>query len=86
MLQGKHYINIWSSLQAKDDSIIQPYLALNLMDGSALIGLHYSKPVGGTNDKFEIYTGMYSAQGSRNSEFATFGATVGIYTGFKYYL
>ena len=86
MLQGKHYINIWSSLQAKDDSIIQPYLALNLMDGSALIGLHYSKPVGGTNDKFEIYTGMYSAQGSRNSEFALFGATVGIYTGFKYYL
>ncbi|EPK9525180.1 hypothetical protein NOX19_004964, partial [Klebsiella aerogenes] len=86
MLQGRHYINSWLSLQNTDHSTFQPYLVMNLVDGSALIGTHYIKPVKGLGERVEIYSGFYSALGHRDSEFALFGETLGIYVGFKYYL
>lgn len=86
MLQGRHYINSWLSLQNTDHSTFQPYLVMNLVDGSALIGTHYIKPVKGLGERVEIYSGFYSALGHRDSEFALFGETLGVYIGFKYYL
>lgn len=86
MLQGRHYITSWLSLQNADRSTLQPYLVMNLVDGSALIGTHYINPLKGLSDQAEMYTGLYSAFGSRDSEFALFGETLGVYVGFKYYL
>lgn len=86
LLQGKHYINSWVSFQNDDNSTIQPYFVMNLVDGSALFGTHISKPLKGLDDHAEIYTGLYSAIGDSDSEFALFGETLGIYFGFKYYL
>jgi len=86
MLQGRHYVNTWGSLQNKGSSVIQPYLVMNLLDNSTLLGIHYVKPLKGANDQAEFYMGLYSAQGSKNSEFELFGDTVGVYFGFKYYL
>jgi len=56
------------------------------VDKSALVGIHYHKPLKGMDEKAEIYTGWYSALGSKDSEFALFGETLGIYAGFKYHL
>lgn len=86
MLQGRHYINSWLSLQNADHSTLQPYLVMNVVDGSSLIGTHYIKPLKGLGERVEIYTGFYSALGRRDSEFALFGETLGVYVGFKYYL
>ena len=86
MLQGRHYITSWLSLQNADHSTLQPYLVMNLVDGSALVGTHYINPLKGLSDQAEIYTGLYSAFGSHDSEFALFGETLGVYVGFKYYL
>ncbi|MGR7197638.1 hypothetical protein ACU63M_16110 [Klebsiella aerogenes] len=86
MLQGRHYITSWLSLQNADHSTLQPYLVMNLVDGSALVGTHYINPLKGLSDQAEMYTGLYSAFGSRDSEFALFGETLGVYVGFKYYL
>lgn len=70
MLQGRHYITSWLSLQNADHSTLQPYLVMNLVDGSALVGTHYINPLKGLSDQAEIYTGLYSAFGSHDSEFA----------------
>ncbi|MCP5634994.1 hypothetical protein NL380_29065, partial [Klebsiella pneumoniae] len=73
MLQGKHYLNAWSSVQFTHQIAAQPYLILNLMDQSTLTGLHLSAPLTFIDDQLEAYTGVYSALGSANSEFAFFG-------------
>lgn len=86
MLQGKHYVNAYASLLHVDGVTLQPYLVMNIVDGSALAGAHVVKPLKGLNDGAEIYGGLYSALGSRDSEFALFGETLGIYAGFKYHL
>jgi len=86
MLQGKHYLNAWSSVQFTHQITAQPYLILNLMDKSSMAGLHLSAPLTFIDDQLEAYTGVYSALGSANSEFAFFGDVAGGYVGFKYYL
>lgn len=86
MLQGKHYLNAYASFQYKEGSSIQPYLIMNLVDSSTLVGMHYARPLKGLNDKAEMYTGFYSAIGSEDSEFSLYGETIGIYAGFKYHL
>lgn len=86
MLQGKHYVNAYASFRNDDRSTLQPYLVMNIVDQSALIGTHYVKPLTGMDDKAEVYTGLYSALGSQTSEFALFGETIGVYAGFKYHL
>ncbi|RTN66908.1 hypothetical protein [Enterobacter hormaechei] len=86
MLQGKHYLNAWPSVQFTHQIAAQPYLILNLMDQSTLTGLHLSAPLTFIDDQLEAYTGVYSALGSANSEFAFFGDVAGGYVGFKYYL
>lgn len=86
MLQGKHYINAFASLLSEDQSALQPYLVMNLVDGSVLLGTHYVKPLKGMNDKAEVFTGVYSALGQDDSEFSLFGETFGVYAGFKYHL
>lgn len=86
MLQGKHYLNAWASLPLAGESTLQPSLVVNLVDGSTLLGLHYSTPLSTISNQLEAYAGGYSALGSRYSEFALFGDTLGLYLGFKYYL
>lgn len=86
MLQGKHYINAWSSMQFTHQIKMQPYFILNLMDKSSMAGLHISAPLTAIDDQLEAYTGVYSSLGSANSEFAFFGDVAGAYVGFKYYL
>ncbi|MFK0372178.1 hypothetical protein [Enterobacter sichuanensis] len=86
MLQGKHYLNAWSSVQFTHQIALQPYFILNLMDKSTMAGLHISAPLTFIDDQLEAYTGVYSALGSANSEFAFFGDVAGGYVGFKYYL
>lgn len=86
MLLGKHYINAYASLLNGDKSSLQPYLIMNVVDRSILVGTHYIKPLQGLDDKAEVYTGLYSALGSKDSEFALFGETLGVYAGFKYHL
>lgn len=86
MLQGKHYLNAWASLPLAGESTLQPSLVVNLIDGSTLLGLHYSTPLSAISNQLEAYAGGYSALGSRYSEFALFGDTLGLYLGFKYYL
>lgn len=85
-LQGKHYLSAYASLPLAGQSTLQPSLVFNLMDQGALLGLHYSVPLSQINQQLEAYAGAYSALGSRYSEFALFGDTVGLYLGFKYYL
>jgi hypothetical protein len=84
-LLGKHYINLYASILMDDKSSLQPYAVINMMDKSSMLGVHYNKPLEQTDGKLEIYTGAYTAQGSRDSEFALFGDTAGIYSGFKYH-
>ncbi len=86
MLQGKHYLNAWASLLSDDQSRLQPYLTVNLMDSSAMLGVHYSTPLNSIDERLEAYTGVFTSQGSSDSEFALFGDTLGVYLGFKYYL
>lgn len=86
MLQGKHYLNAYASFLSDDKSTLQPYLTMNMVDGSALLGIHHVKPLKGMDDKAEIYTGLFSSLGSDDSEFALFGDTLGMYAGFKYHL
>jgi hypothetical protein len=86
MLQGKHYLNVYASLQLMGQSTLQPLLVFNLGDQSMLLGLHFSTPLNSIDNQLEAYVGAYSAQGSRYSEFALFGDTIGLYLGFKYYL
>lgn len=86
MLQGKHYMNAWSSVQFRHQISVQPYFILNLMDKSSMAGVHFSAPLTVIDDRLEAYTGVYSALGSANSEFAFFGDVAGGYVGFKYYL
>ena len=86
MLQGKHYLNAWASLQAGGDIALRPYLVLNLVDTSTLAGLHVSAPLNAINDSLEAFGGFYAALGAADSEFALFGESVGMYVGLKYYL
>jgi hypothetical protein len=86
MLQRKHYLNAWASLQAGGQIALQPYLVLNLVDASTLAGLHVSTPLSAINDNLEAFGGMYAALGGADSEFALFGEAVGMYVGLKYYL
>lgn len=86
MLQGKHYLNAYASLPLAGDAMLRPSLVFNLVDQSALLGLHYSTPLSNIDNQLEAYAGAYSALGSRYSEFALFGDTLGLYVGFKYYL
>lgn len=84
-LQRKHYINAWSSFLMEDQSTIKPYAVINLQDKSTLLGLGYNKPLEALDKKLEINTGIYTAIGSRDSEFGLFGETVGTWLGFKYH-
>lgn len=86
MLQGKHYVNVYSSFQMRHGAKLQPYLTVNMMDGSAMPGVHFSSVLERIDQKLEMYTGAYTALGSQDSEFAIFGETLGIYLGFKYHL
>ncbi|SFN24009.1 hypothetical protein SAMN05216516_10479 [Izhakiella capsodis] len=86
MLQGKHYLNVWSSLQLPHQSKLQPYVVLNLVDNSSMVGIHFSTPLTAIDDRLELFSGIYGALGSARSEFAIFGETVGVYVGLKYYL
>lgn len=86
MLQGKHYLNAWASLLSDDRAKLQPYLTVNLMDGSSMFGLHYSTPLSRIDERLEAYTGVFTSQGSSDSEFALFGDTLGVYSGVKFYL
>ncbi|WP_434777981.1 hypothetical protein [Neisseria sp. Ec49-e6-T10] len=84
-LQGKHYINAYANILMEDQSSLQPYAVLNLMDKSSMIGLHYNKPLYQLDKQLEVYTGVYAALGSNDSEFGLFGETIGTYLGFKYH-
>ncbi|MBV4413077.1 hypothetical protein J0B02_09670 [Enterobacteriaceae bacterium YMB-R22] len=84
-LLGKHYINGWASLLLADRSVIQPYAVLNMVDASAMLGIHYNKPLDRLDKKLDVYTGVYTALGSKHSEFGLFGEAVGTYLGFKYH-
>jgi hypothetical protein len=86
MLQGKHYLNAWASLQAGGQVTLQPYLVLNLVDTSTLAGLHVNTPLSAVSDNLEAFSGIYAALGEDDSEFALFGEAVGMYVGLKYYL
>ncbi|WP_253379764.1 hypothetical protein [unidentified bacterial endosymbiont] len=86
MLQGKHYLNAWASLQAGGQIRLQPYLVLNLVDTSSLAGLHVSTPLSAVSNNLEAFSGIYAALGGAESEFALFGEAVGMYVGLKYYL
>lgn len=86
MLQGKHYLNAWSSLQFAGQTRLQPYLILNLVDNSSLAGFHVSTPLSAVSERLELFSGLGAALGSADSEFALFGQSVGIYLGFNYYL
>lgn len=70
MLQGKHYLNARASLPLAGESTLQPSLVVNLIDGSTLLGLHYSTPLSAISNQLEAYAGGYSALGSRYSEFS----------------
>ncbi|WMU75509.1 hypothetical protein OQ483_24430 (plasmid) [Enterobacter bugandensis] len=86
MLQRKHYLNAWASLQAGGQIALQPYMVLNLVGTSTLSGLHVSAPLSAINDNLEAFGGLYAALGGADSEFALFGEAVGMYVGLKYYL
>ncbi len=85
MLQGKHYLNAWASLLSDERAKLQPYLTVNLMDGSSMLGLHYSTPLSRIDERLEAYSGVFTSQGSSDSEFALFGDTLGVYSGVKFY-
>lgn len=84
-LMGKHYISGWASLLLADESTVQPYAVLNMRDHSAMLGLHYNKPIERLDKKLDVYTGVYSALGASDSEFGLFGETLGTYLGIKYH-
>lgn len=84
-LQGKHYLNTWASVLMDDAATLQPYAVMNLVDGSAMLGLNYTRPLEQLDKQLEIYTGVYTAVGSKQSEFGLFGDSVGTYAGFKYH-
>lgn len=86
LLQGKHYLNVWSSIQMDGGAKVQPYLVSNLTDYSAIAGLHVSTPVRAINDRLEVYSGFYTAVGRKSAEFSLFGEALGGFVGFKYYL
>lgn len=86
MLQSKHYLNAYASVRLTDKSSLQPWVTLNLQDGSVLMGAHYQTPLEKISDKLEGWSGLYTAQGRQDSEFALFGSVLGIYLGIKYYL
>ena len=86
MLQGKHYLSAYSSLTLVGEASLQPSMVMNLVDHSAMLGLHYSTPLSNIDTQLEVYAGAFSALGGKYSEFGLFGDTLGLYLGFKYYL
>ncbi|MEN3801200.1 hypothetical protein ABDZ32_11515 [Aeromonas veronii] len=86
MLQRKHYLNAYSSIQTANQGKFQPYLTVSLMDLSLILGLHYSRLLPYMDEKLEAFTGLYLTQGHADSEFGLFGDTLGLYYGIKYYL
>lgn len=86
MLQGRHYIHAYASLLTAHGLKLQPYIMMNMVDGSAMPGIHFNMALEKINQQLEIYTGAYTALGSKDSEFALFGETFGTYVGFKYHL
>lgn len=86
MLQGRHYLNAYASFLTAGGSTLRPYVTLNMVDGSAMPGVHFSTALEKIDQRLEMYTGAYTALGSKESEFALFGETLGTYVGFKYHL
>lgn len=84
-LLGKHYLSGWASFLMADESTVQPYAVLNMRDHSAMLGLHYNKPIAQLDKKLDVYTGVYTALGGSESEFGLFGETLGTYLGLKYH-
>jgi hypothetical protein len=84
-LQGRHYINGYASLRLADNSTLQPYAVMNLLDKSMMWGIYYNRPLLQADGKMELYTGLYRTQGGKNTEFGLFGKTIGVYSGMKYY-
>ncbi|PNS13710.1 hypothetical protein COO59_01025 [Mixta theicola] len=84
-LQGKHYLNTYATLVMNDDASLRAYGIVNMQDKSAMLGVHFNKPLTQAKRNIDIYSGLYCTQGSSDSEFGLFGKTAGIYSGFKYY-
>ncbi|MGD8106527.1 hypothetical protein ACQE32_07655 [Pantoea sp. FN0302] len=82
-LQGKHYLNSYATLITADSANLRAYSIVNLLDKSIMLGLHFNQPL--AQENIDFYSGVYSTQGSSNSEFGLFGKMVGVYCGFKYY-
>ncbi|SEK52098.1 hypothetical protein SAMN04487787_102214 [Kosakonia sacchari] len=86
MLQGRHYLNAWSSIQMDNQSTLQPYVVFNLVDHSSVLGINYNTPLSFIDDQLEGYTGAFMSTGSSDSEFALYGDMFGVYLGLKYYM
>jgi hypothetical protein len=84
-LLGRHYLTGWSSLALPGQAKLQPYLVVNLRDGSTLSGVRFSSPLIGWSENLELYTGVFIAAGGKDSEFGLFGRTLGAWSGFKYH-
>ncbi|MFD1803089.1 hypothetical protein ACFSFZ_12925 [Mixta tenebrionis] len=84
-LQGRHYLHAFATLRLADRASLQPYGVINLQDNSLAFGIHYNKPLVQLDGKMELYSGIYRAQGNKDSEFGLFGNTTGVYSGIKYY-
>lgn len=84
-LMGKHYITAWASLALSGQARLQPSGVFNMRDGSALLGLRYSRPIAMWDQNIDFYTGVFIAAGDKDTEFALFGESSGAYFGFKYH-
>ncbi|WP_392565884.1 hypothetical protein RHO15_10030 [Utexia brackfieldae] len=84
--QRKHYLNGYASIELNSHARLQSYMVLNLRDQSVLMNINYSQILDSTERKVEIYTGLNSTLGRRDSEFGLFGENIGVYFGFKYHL
>lgn len=85
-LQGKHYLNTYASLRYENGATVQPFMVLNMVDYSTMLGLHYSTPLERFDENLELYAGSWAALGRDDAEFSLFGKTLGVYFGFKYLL
>lgn len=86
MLLKKHYIHGYANIITKESASLQPWLIVNMQDGSAMLGIHFQTPLTRINEQLEAWIGAWSSQGNKQSEFALFGDALGMYLGFKFFL
>ena len=84
-LLGRHYLNSYASILMQDQSSLKPWVVINMLDKSSIVGITYTKPLDKWSKQLEIYTGVYAAFGNKDSEFGLFGETLGNYLGFNYH-